>query len=123
MAITERYFPPYYFDQNLMGAQADQDVLKDILNTKIPGLSQHLATLDVELSTITLNWFLAVFFESVPFDVSPNTLYLWEFLIYICIDMLFKMHNFTRDSNKGIIVQHLSLFSYLSPFEFETQLC
>ncbi|KAF8790503.1 TBC1 domain family member 2A like protein [Argiope bruennichi] len=69
VAVTERYFTANYFDQNLIGAQADQEVLKDLLREKMPLLWQHFAQLDIELCTVTLNWFLAIFFDCVPFEV------------------------------------------------------
>ena len=70
MAITEKYFSPNYFDKTLTGAQADQEVLKDILRDKLPQIAEHLDSIDIELSTVTFNWFLAIFFEAVPFQVS-----------------------------------------------------
>lgn len=70
VAITERYFTPNYFDHSLVGAQADQEVLKSMLRDKLPRLQRHLSQLDIELCTVTLNWFLAIFFDSVPFEVS-----------------------------------------------------
>ena len=70
VAIAECYFSPHYFDHNLIGAQADQQVLKDMVKEKLPRLFEHLEGIDIELSTITLNWFLAVFFDAVPFQVS-----------------------------------------------------
>lgn len=73
VAIAEKFFSNHYFDQNLIGAQSDQHVLKDLLAHKLPLLNRHLETIDIELSTVTLNWFLAVFFDAVPFLVS-NTM-------------------------------------------------
>ncbi len=70
VAITERYFTPNYFDHNLVGAQADQLVLKEVIGEKLPQLSSHLLDIDIEVSTVTLNWFLAIFFDAVPFPVS-----------------------------------------------------
>ncbi|GFY51702.1 TBC1 domain family member 2B [Trichonephila inaurata madagascariensis] len=70
VAIVERYFPSSYFDQNLIGAQADQELLKELLRSKLPKISAHLAALDIELSTVTLNWFLSLFIDSVPIEVS-----------------------------------------------------
>lgn len=70
VAIVERYFPYSYFDQNLIGAQADQELLKELLRSKLPKISSHLAALDIELSTVTLNWFLSLFIDAVPIEVS-----------------------------------------------------
>ena len=69
VAIAELYFSPHYFDHSLIGAQSDQQVLKDMVKEKLPDLYNHLDSIDIELSTITLNWFLAVFFDAVPFQV------------------------------------------------------
>ncbi|GFY35898.1 TBC1 domain family member 2A [Trichonephila clavipes] len=70
VAIVERYFPSSYFDQNLIGAQADQELLKELLRSKLPKISAHLAALDIELSTVTLNWFLSLFIDSVPIECN-----------------------------------------------------
>ena len=70
VAVAESYFSPHYFDHSLIGAQSDQQVLKDMVKDKLPALYNHLEGIDIELSTITLNWFLAVFFDAVPFQVS-----------------------------------------------------
>ena len=70
VAITEKYFSPNYFDHSLTGALADQEVMRDIMRDKLPQLYKHLSDLDIEISTVTLNWFLAIFFDCVPFEVS-----------------------------------------------------
>ena len=68
--MVEAYFPPNYFDMSLIGAQADQNILKDILELKLPQLQSHLDDIGIEMCSFTLNWFLAIFFEVVPFTVS-----------------------------------------------------
>ncbi|KAL4219569.1 hypothetical protein ACF0H5_022143 [Mactra antiquata] len=73
VAVAESYFSPHYFDHSLIGAQSDQQVLKDIVRDKLPALYNHLESIDIELCTITLNWFLAIFFDAVPFQRSYNT--------------------------------------------------
>ncbi|KAK0045134.1 TBC1 domain family member 2B, partial [Biomphalaria pfeifferi] len=70
VAVTERYHSPSYFDHNLLGAQADQAVLHDLMSEKLSELAKHLDAIDIEISTVTLNWFLALFFDAVPFPVS-----------------------------------------------------
>jgi hypothetical protein len=69
VALTERYFVPNYYDHSLTGAQADQEVLKDILEEKLPDLAKHFLKRDIELTTVTLNWFLSLFYDSLPFEV------------------------------------------------------
>lgn len=87
VAIVERYFTPSYFDQNLIGAQADQEVLKDLLKTKLPRLSSHMAALDIELCTITLNWFLSIFIDSVPLE---TLLRIWDCFLLEGPKVLFR---------------------------------
>lgn len=72
VAVTEKYFSPSYFDAHLTGAQADQSVLKDIMKDQLPPLLQHLEELEIDISTVTLNWFLALYFDAVPFEVAYN---------------------------------------------------
>ena len=87
MAVTEKYFTTSYFDAHLSGAQADQEVLKDIMKVKMPDLHACLDDIDIEVSTVTLNWFLAIFFDAVPFEVSDFLMMLLK-----CI-FLFQNHN------------------------------
>uniref|UniRef100_A0A158QB00 Rab-GAP TBC domain-containing protein n=1 Tax=Enterobius vermicularis TaxID=51028 RepID=A0A158QB00_ENTVE len=70
VALTERYFDKSYFDQTLTGAQADQEVLKKLLGIRLPRLSAHLDAFDIDLTTMTLNWFIALYFDAVPFQVN-----------------------------------------------------
>ncbi|CAP27718.2 Protein CBG07319 [Caenorhabditis briggsae] len=69
IAITERYFDKTYFDSNLTGAQADQEVLKNLLEVQHPRIMTHLKSLEIDVASFTLNWFIALFFDSVPFNV------------------------------------------------------
>lgn len=87
VAITERYFTPNYFDHSLVGAQADQEVLKSMLRDKLPRLQRHLTQLDIELCTVTLNWFLAIFFDSVPFE---TLLRIWDCFLLEGPKVLFR---------------------------------
>ncbi|VDQ10369.1 unnamed protein product [Trichobilharzia regenti] len=66
----ERFLPENYFNSGLIDAQVDQLVLKEIVNEKLPRLSNHLKRMGIDISAVTLNWFLAVFYDSVPFEVS-----------------------------------------------------
>ncbi|VDD76418.1 unnamed protein product [Mesocestoides corti] len=68
--FVEHHFPPNYFNAGLIAAQADQNVLRELLGRYCPELSASLQTLEVDISTITFNWFIAVFVNSVPISVS-----------------------------------------------------
>ncbi|XP_070532157.1 uncharacterized protein [Ptychodera flava] len=75
VTIVEKFFPDNYFDRMLIGAQADQCVLKELLEQKLPHLHQHITSVEIDLSTITLNWFMSIFFDSVPFQ---TLLRIWD---------------------------------------------
>lgn len=49
-----------------------QEVLKEIVEQKFLRLANHLYDCDIDLTTITLNWFLALFFDAVPFQVGTT---------------------------------------------------
>ena len=49
IALTERYFVPSYFDNALTGAQADQEILKELMMAKLPRLAEHLEKCDIGL--------------------------------------------------------------------------
>ncbi|KAK2189129.1 hypothetical protein NP493_115g14010 [Ridgeia piscesae] len=74
VAITERYFAANYFDENLSGAQADQLVLKDLVKEKLPHLHRHFCHHDVDISSVTLNWFLTLFINAVPFMCGDDAI-------------------------------------------------
>ncbi|OON14642.1 hypothetical protein X801_09560 [Opisthorchis viverrini] len=72
-AILERYLPKKYFNCGLISAQVDQLVLKDLLASKLPQLAEHIQRMEIDISAITLNWFLAIFYDSVPFEPTKWT--------------------------------------------------
>ncbi|KAI8518093.1 hypothetical protein Bbelb_041100 [Branchiostoma belcheri] len=87
VAVTEKYFSNNYFDKNLVGAQADQEVLKELVTEIMPHLQEHLELLGILLSTVTLNWFLALFFDSVPFE---TLLRIWDCFLLEGPKVLFR---------------------------------
>lgn len=87
VAVAEYYFPPNYFDASLIGAQADQSVLKDVLEIMLPDLHAHLDDVGVEMCSFTLNWFLAMFFEVVPFQTLQR---IWDCFLLDGLTVLFQ---------------------------------
>ncbi|KJH42227.1 TBC domain protein [Dictyocaulus viviparus] len=87
VAMTEHFHDKSYFDDNLAGAQADQEVLKELLEIKFPLISAHLSSLEIDLATITLNWFLALFFDAVPFN---TLLRMWDCFLLEGPKVLFR---------------------------------
>ncbi|KAH9279210.1 TBC1 domain family member 2B [Echinococcus granulosus] len=68
--IVERYFPQKYFNEGLIAAQADQIVLRDLIAKYCPRIAKAMQELEVDISTITLNWFIAVYVSTVPIEMS-----------------------------------------------------
>ncbi len=68
-------FPSFFF-QSL---QADQRVLKDLMSEKLPRLTAHLEALKVDVSLITVEWFLVLFVESLPTRILFKV---WDAFLY-----------------------------------------
>lgn len=60
-AIIEDILPTSYYSSNLIGVQADQKVLQTLIANYLIGVDQILKSHDIELSLITLQWFLTIF--------------------------------------------------------------
>ncbi|CAF4469455.1 unnamed protein product, partial [Rotaria sp. Silwood2] len=86
IAITECHLNNYY-DAGLTGAQVDQFVLKDLLKQKAPDIDQHFEINEVEITSLTLNWFMAIFIESVPFE---TLLRIWDCFLLEGAKVLFR---------------------------------
>ncbi|CAF3384129.1 unnamed protein product [Rotaria sp. Silwood1] len=86
IAITECHLNNYY-DTGLIGAQVDQFVLKDLLKQKAPDIDQHFEMNEVEITSLTLNWFMAIFIDSVPFE---TLLRIWDCFLLEGAKVLFR---------------------------------
>ncbi|CAG9534604.1 unnamed protein product [Cercopithifilaria johnstoni] len=87
VAVTEKYFDKSYFDYALTGAQADQEVLKELVARRLPRLAAHLDQCGIDLATVTLNWFLAVFYGAVPFQTMIR---IWDYFLLDGTNVLFR---------------------------------
>ncbi|UJR36374.1 hypothetical protein I4U23_029098 [Adineta vaga] len=86
IAITECHLTNYY-DIGLIGAQVDQFVLKDLIKQKAPDIHQHFENNEVEITSLTLNWFMAIFIDSVPFE---TLLRIWDCFLLEGVKVLFR---------------------------------
>ncbi|XP_052092597.1 uncharacterized protein LOC127729029 isoform X4 [Mytilus californianus] len=110
VAVAEKFFSNHYFDQNLIGAQADQHVLKDLLAHRLPQLYRHLEAIDIELSTVTLNWFLAIFFDAVPF---MTLLRVWDCFLMEGPKVLFRFSMAILKIHEKDIIQRSDTISVM----------
>ncbi|KAG0150151.1 hypothetical protein CROQUDRAFT_38869 [Cronartium quercuum f. sp. fusiforme G11] len=66
VCIVEKILPNEFYTTNLLSSQADQRVLKDLVEKHLPELWQHFENLEVELAAITFGWFLSLFADALP---------------------------------------------------------
>uniref|UniRef100_A0A1I7W5W0 RUN and TBC1 domain-containing protein 3 n=1 Tax=Loa loa TaxID=7209 RepID=A0A1I7W5W0_LOALO len=60
-SLIEDIFPPNYYSRSFLGLQADERVSQQLIGIHLPELDRILKDNDVELSLITVNWFLTAF--------------------------------------------------------------
>lgn len=113
VAIVDHVLPPEYFSKTLMAAQADQRVLKDLVQDKLPKVHQLLEANGVDLSLFTFNWFLTVFVDNIP---TETFLRVWDTLLFEGSKVLFRFAiAFLKKSEEEILQQKdgLHLNKYL----------
>lgn len=87
-AIIEDILPASYYSSTLIGIQADQRVLRQLLITFLPDIDLVLKEHDIELSLISLHWFLTLFASVVHMKVL---LRIWDLLFYQGSVVLFQV--------------------------------
>ncbi|ELU16805.1 hypothetical protein CAPTEDRAFT_177453 [Capitella teleta] len=87
-AIIEDLLPASYFSSTLIGVQADQRVLRQLLVNYLPDLDLKLKEHDIELSLISLHWFLTSFASVVHMKVL---LRVWDLFFYEGSTILFQI--------------------------------
>ena len=66
-------------DSQLIGAQVDQEVLKEMLSEKLPKLSAHFNSHGVDPTLFSLNWFLCIFVDTIP---VKTYLHIWDAFLF-----------------------------------------
>ncbi|XP_060589227.1 TBC1 domain family member 2B-like [Ruditapes philippinarum] len=113
VAIVDYILPAEYFSSTLMAAQADQRVLKDLVQHKLPAVHSKLESNQVDLSLFTFNWFLTVFVDNVPTEMF---LRIWDTFLYEGSKVLFRFAiAFLKKAEQEILEQEdgLQLNRYL----------
>ncbi|KAL3869079.1 hypothetical protein ACJMK2_041805 [Sinanodonta woodiana] len=107
VAIVERILPQDYYSHTMIAAQADQRVLKDLVQDKLPKIHAHLELHGVDLSLFTFNWFLTLFVDNVPPEMF---LRVWDTFLFEGSKVLFRFAlAFLKKAEEEILRQPDSL--------------
>ncbi|KAM7539233.1 hypothetical protein Aperf_G00000047636 [Anoplocephala perfoliata] len=88
-AVIEDILPASYFSaDSLLGVQADQSVLCQLISVFMPHLDAIIQQHDIDLPLITLGWFLTLFSGVLPMQI---TLRVWDLLFYEGSTVLFRI--------------------------------
>lgn len=69
-AIIERILPNDFFSPSLLVSRACPLVLMDYVRELMPVVHNHLVDLGVDLPAICFSWFLSLFTDCLPVEVS-----------------------------------------------------
>ncbi|XP_065183690.1 small G protein signaling modulator 3-like isoform X2 [Sycon ciliatum] len=86
--LIEDILPPEYYGVTLIGAQTDQRVLRQLVKTHLPPVDKVLEENNLELSMITMHWYITVFASVLPF---PVLLRIWDLFFYHGSVTLFRI--------------------------------
>lgn len=103
-AIIERILPGDFFAPSLLPSRACPLVLLDFVKEQLPKLHVHLAGLGVDLTAICFSWFLSLFTDCLPVEVSHHTyppgedsdfsqtlFRVWDIFLVDGMDVLFRL--------------------------------
>ncbi|KAI5476629.1 hypothetical protein MNV49_007466 [Pseudohyphozyma bogoriensis] len=88
VCMIEKILPSDYYTSHLLVSQADQRVLKDLVERHLPDLAAHLEELGVELPAVTFGWFLSLFTDALPIQ---TLLRVWDLLFVFGTVILFRV--------------------------------
>ncbi|CAL1686059.1 unnamed protein product [Lasius platythorax] len=86
--IVEDLLPASYYSSTLLGIQADQKVLRTLVTNYLPDIDHVLALHDIELSLISLHWFLTLFASVVHMKIL---LRIWDMFLFDGSIVLFQI--------------------------------
>jgi hypothetical protein len=72
VSLIDKLLPADFYAPSLFASRADQRVLQELVAQYIPKLDQHLISLDVDLASVTFGWFLSLFTDCLPVEVSVS---------------------------------------------------
>ncbi|KAI8120779.1 Small G protein signaling modulator 3 like protein [Lucilia cuprina] len=86
--IVEDLLPASYYSSTLLGIQADQRVMQTLIANYLSAVDDSLKKHDIELSLITLHWFLTLFANVVHMKILVR---IWDWFFYEGSIVLFQL--------------------------------
>lgn len=86
--IVEDLLPASYYSSTLLGIQADQRVMQTLIANYLSTVDETLKKHDIELSLITLHWFLTIFANVVHMKILVR---IWDWFFYEGSIVLFQL--------------------------------
>lgn len=74
LSLIEDVLPPDYFTSGMTGLRTDLKVLGSLMERHLPRLYEHMENEQLDLSAITMNWFLCLYLNTLPCDVAHRVL-------------------------------------------------
>ncbi|KAL1493468.1 hypothetical protein ABEB36_011515 [Hypothenemus hampei] len=88
VTIVEDLLPASYYSSTLLGIQADQKVLRNLISNYLTDTDEVLRNHDIELSLITMQWFLTLFANIVHMKIL---LRIWDLFFFDGSLVLFQV--------------------------------
>ncbi|KAH1029946.1 hypothetical protein HUJ05_003092 [Dendroctonus ponderosae] len=88
VTIVEDLLPASYYSSTLLGIQADQKVLRNLISNYLPDTDEVLRNHDIELSLITMQWFLTLYANVVHTKIL---LRIWDLFFFEGSLVLFQI--------------------------------
>ena len=79
VAVVESVLPQGYYSETMESAQADQRVLRELLQERCPKVHAHLQRHGIDVTMLTFNWMLVVFIDAMP---VRTVLRIWDAFLY-----------------------------------------
>lgn len=86
--IIDDILPASYYSSTLLGIQSDQRVMSTLIGSYLTIVDETLKQHDIELSLITLHWFLTLFSSAVHIRIL---LRIWDWFFYDGSIVLFQL--------------------------------
>lgn len=104
-ALLGRILPDYY-TQTMLGLKVDQEVLGELVKSKVPAVWQTMNQHDVMWTLVVSRWFICLYVDILPVE---TVLRIWDCLFYEGSKILFRVALTLIRHNQNLISQAKSL--------------